>query len=157
MTVETYSGLVKVSGTVDSIDYWKDGKSHVLELNLMGDKRFFHQEFSRRFADNSASDVRPGVAISFYTSLKVFKVEKTFLAASDFRPFNYYPVFNINNDKSFLDVFLFYFYRPSVLTLLLHIAIVASVVYNFSNAVHSKGFHRILILLLICMMFWLMY
>lgn len=149
--------LRKVDGTITSVDISNYKKETYVKLRLSSDKNIYYQVYYKRFQDDAISDLDNGNTVTFYTTAIEYKKRRAILSSDEASSFKYYPIFNINNNKKFFDVFLFHLYRNSFFTILLYISIAGSLFYLIPFAATTNWKNRIIILAIVAAYVWFFY
>lgn len=156
-TFYIYTNLSAIYGNVKKISVSNDNSKIYATLILQNDDKLYYQRYSHRFFDEALVTLKVGKSLNFYTSKSSIYKSPPLWNDGHRKGFYYFPIFNVNTPKSILDIFLFNFYRLTVLNFLLYISIVATIIYSFYYIVHSSGLARGLFFVFLAVMFWLWY
>lgn len=151
-----YRDLQKVSGKVsqfDSVYYISERVTIKLDHN----DNLYYQQYYKRFQDDKVVDISNGNEITFYTTSYMHTRVKSIFASKEFKQFNYYPIFNINENKCFADVFLYQFYRGTFLNILTNIIFIGMLFYSIPSVAVAGWFKRGVILIIAAFFLWMYY
>ena len=155
-SVYMFSNLHTVSGTIQKMDLSKDGSKTYLTLSLRNDSNIYYQRYKNRFFDKKVLVLNNGQKINFYTSNNRLYSAPPLWNDGHHIGYYYYPVFNINNQKSILDIFLYEYTRTSISNTIMLIAIISCIVCLFPILMITKWPNKILILIFELSFIWLM-
>jgi len=156
-TLFLFNNLTTVSGTVNKLDVSNEGSKTYLTIGIHNDNNIYYQRYKNRFFDEKIELLQKEESVNFFTSKTGLYSAAPLWNDGQQKGFYYYPIFNINNSKSILSVFLFNFYKLDLLNLLFYISIISSLLYSFFFFVHSKGITRIILLIFLAAILWLWY
>lgn len=157
MTIIDYSNLKQTTGLVQELKIERYKREVYVTISLIGNEKFYYQEYIKRFLDKGYFTLKKSDMVSFYTTSKMYHKRMLLFAAGD--PFNtkYHPIFNINKEKSFLSVFLFHFYRNSLLAILFYISLAGSFFYTIPYVAVTNWKNRIVVLSIVAIYGYLFY
>ncbi|WP_134380489.1 hypothetical protein [Pedobacter alluvionis] len=155
MSVITYQELTLNRGVVSEIRLDKEGRRTYLRFRLQSHNDLFYQVYRGKFFDVNLNKLQKLDTISFYTADEKFS-PPPLINKSNQRGFYYYPIFNINNQKSILDIFLYEYTRTSISNTIMLIAIISCIVCLFPILMITKWPNKILILIIELSFIWLM-
>ena len=119
-----------VRGKIASVDVDMQKKTY-LTIRLRADNKIYYQTYERRFYDPEIQNLHKNDPISFFTFNSPEKKQAAISSLGDQTSFSYYPVFNINQSASLLQVIYFYAYNRFTLDMLLIISFVISLYNGF--------------------------
>lgn len=157
ISVVDYATMTKLEARIAFVKT-QSGKYTSVKIKLDNSENLYYQDYHGRFYDENAFDLQKGKLVTFYTTESQYHKPKPLLqASSDSNNFYYYPIFNVNSEKSFLSVFFYHFYKNSILNIILLISIVSTFFYSAPIVMTCGWKKRIILLMLAAMAFYLLY
>ncbi len=123
-----FGTLKLVERKVESVNISR-GEETRLTLNASNDKNIYYQIYQGRFNDSRLNEILEGDAVSFYTTPQKFQLDKPILSKNKNKPFEYFPIFNVNSRKNLLDIFCYYLYGNSWFNIIFYLTSAATFFY----------------------------
>lgn len=144
-----------VKGQIASISVDAGNHSH-LTIKLLGDKNVYYQQYERRFYDAEMNNIHNGDIAKFYTLNNPVEKTRPLIPTKDQLGFYYYPIFYLNKENGFLQVFYFYAYRNLYSIALLFTGLL--VLYNgFPIVLGKRMLPKVPLFILFIFLVWLAY
>lgn len=156
ISVIDYQNLQEVKGEIDNIKIVSYVSERVT-VKIEEDSNIYYQEYYKRLKDSELNLITKGDVITFFTTKNKKRIVKSIFASNSFKQFDYYPIFSINRDKNFIDVFLYCFYRNTLLNIITNIFVIGTLFYSIPSIAVASWPKRLITIAIAAFFLWLYY
>jgi len=155
MSVITYNELKLKTGILSEIKLDRNGRRLYLSIKLQSQSSLFYQVYSGRFFDVNSAKLQKHDTISFYTTSKKFS-PPPLINKFNQSGFYYFPIFNIDDKKSIVDIFLYEYTKTSISNTIMLIGMISCIVCLFPFLMTTNWLNKIVLLIIEFTCIWLL-